>query len=310
MRLLLGWYAESKVSAKDFAIACHLCSTAGVVGADFERWATEPGQPSEGMYQRRLDKVLPARAPLCWVATPYLANGSKQRNVVAIPTVLLHECIAREIKSNPDIIASTDPDRLPPSYRRHPLVQQALHRGEAMPVPIALYLDGVRYTAPLAGRSESVVGIWAHTLATNKRHLLVAVRTRRFCTCGCKGWCTLQPLLWSLAWCMRVLASGVRPRACAEKPEMSPGLAEYHDKFGPGLGFTGIVLWLKGDWAEASHTLALPSVCAAHRPCPFCTQSSSTLHSSYRTFAFPAPEHSYEELCRNRETSVLIDTED
>ena len=61
---LLGLFAERKVTAKDFAIACHWCRAAGVPGADFSSYGLAPGQASDGAYQRYLDRAIPPHAPI------------------------------------------------------------------------------------------------------------------------------------------------------------------------------------------------------------------------------------------------------
>ena len=54
------------------------------------------------------------------------------------------------------------------------------------------------------------------------------------------------------------------------------------EEFGPRLAMTGIILWVKGDWAEVSHTLGLPSVTSKHAPGPFCDATCDNLHERYR----------------------------
>ena len=44
-----------------------------------------------------------------------------------------------------------------PAYKDHELVKAACAKGEQRPLPLGIYLDGVRVTAPLAGRYDSVI---------------------------------------------------------------------------------------------------------------------------------------------------------
>ena len=62
----------------------------------------------------------------------------------------------------------------PPCYTEHPKVQEARALGKRLPVPLAVYLDGVAFTSVMAGRSDTVLGIWVICLATFKRHLFAA----------------------------------------------------------------------------------------------------------------------------------------
>ena len=104
-------------------------------------------------------------------------KGKKGKRAVRdLPTKLMHESLAAEFREDPGMIDDSDLERWPPSYRLHPAVETALEKGTPLPMPFAIYLDGVRYNAPLAGRTDSVLGIWVYFLATGRRHLLVFSR--------------------------------------------------------------------------------------------------------------------------------------
>ena len=79
--------------------------------------------------------------------------------------------------------------------------------------------------------------------------------------------------------------------------------------FGRALTSPALVLWVKGDWGEASHTLGLPSVSSKFGSCPMCSLGSDDFHTLYRSLEFPAPEGSYEDWCIAREKKVLLQTE-
>ena len=70
LELLLGLYPQSKVSAKDFTIACHYANEATIPEGKFALYAVAPGQASDGAYQRRLDTVLPGPSPMYFVNVP------------------------------------------------------------------------------------------------------------------------------------------------------------------------------------------------------------------------------------------------
>ena len=57
LKHFLGSYAQSKMSAKDFCVACHFAAVAGTPGAQFDMYALGPDHAS-GHYQRHLDHVL------------------------------------------------------------------------------------------------------------------------------------------------------------------------------------------------------------------------------------------------------------
>ena len=122
-----------------------------------------------------------------------------------------HEALTKEAMDNPSSIDAARAAAWPPSYETNPIVMSAVERGLPRPVPIAIYMDGVRYSAPLAGRSDSVVGMWMVNCFTNKRHLILTVRTNDMCRCGCRGFCSVYPLWEAIAWSCRALIQGRMP---------------------------------------------------------------------------------------------------
>ena len=84
----------------------------------------------------------------------------------------------KEVASDPSILvalegeADTEPDVMrTPAYKTHPLVIEAVADDRRLPIPLAVYLDGVAFTSHLGGRSDTTLGIWAIILVTHKRHL-------------------------------------------------------------------------------------------------------------------------------------------
>ena len=100
-----------------------------------------------------------------------------------------------------------------PKYITHPEVVKARLSGHTPPLPLAIYIDGVRFIAQSAGRSESVAGVWIENLLTSRRHFLVGIKSGDMCMCGCRGWCSLQPILAQIAWQLEVCQRGYVPYA-------------------------------------------------------------------------------------------------
>jgi hypothetical protein len=114
----------------------------------------------------------------------------------------------------------------------------------------------------------------------------------------------------SLRWSAEQLKSGVRSDVRHDGNGIDDELRRTIDKHGASLGFTGAVTWIKGDWAEVSHTLAMPSVGSKHCPCPFCSCTSETMHTRNVNFDFPTRDGTYEDWCRVREHKVTVDSEE
>ena len=174
---LLEMYATRQISAKDFCIACYFAGVAKTQGANFEAYGLAPGQSSDGAYQRHLDRILPPVEPLYLIDVPGMVRGRGERCSRSMHTNPFHESLAKEVRMDPSILDKAQELEWPPCYHEQPLVQLARNNGERLPLPLVLYLDGVRYTALQAGRSDSILGIWAFNAVTNKRHLLISLRT-------------------------------------------------------------------------------------------------------------------------------------
>jgi len=69
LRHLQLLYAERKLTAKDFAIACHFCVESEVRGADFAPFAVPPEQAT-GNYQKAIDRAILPFDRLYLVPTP------------------------------------------------------------------------------------------------------------------------------------------------------------------------------------------------------------------------------------------------
>ena len=102
-----------------------------------------------------------------------------------------------------------------PTFRRR---LQGLGQDARPCFPVALYMDGVRFTKSIMpGHMDSLLNITVCNLATQTRHFTGMLRKSEFCRCGCLGWCTLYPLWAFLAWCFR------QGRARVQSPQRHEG---------------------------------------------------------------------------------------
>ena len=154
-----------------------------------------------------------------------------------------------------------------------------------MPPPqaLAIYTDGVRYQSPLSTNCDTITGFWLINMTTGKRHLITPWRSNMSCRCGCGGRHSMWQILRYIKYCLLALADGKRPatdvngNAWADDHIMKTVIGKY----GTDLGVTGLVGWLKGDWADVNKTHGVPSVMSSNNPCPFCSCKSADMHAHY-----------------------------
>ena len=106
--------------------------------------------------------------------------------------------------------------------KKHPLVKKAHEEGRPWPLNLGLFLDGTSFTSHIAGRAQSVDGVWIINLITGTRYYYGGLRTGEMCRCGCRGWCSVWVVLRSLKHALKIIASGVRPLKTWRGEELAP----------------------------------------------------------------------------------------
>ena len=164
MVAFLSLLALCKLTAKDFCILCPYATFASVPVADFGANAYTPDQLPH-RYQEHLGKMLPGGGPCYHVDTPIYSKGGT-REVRPIPTSFIPVQLVREFDQTPTIadalngVSETVPDVMQTkAYKEHVVVARARKRGDAFPIPLATYLDGVATASKLAGRSDTTLGV-------------------------------------------------------------------------------------------------------------------------------------------------------
>jgi hypothetical protein len=161
--MLLGIYAScKKLSAKDFCILAHYLNDSGMVGAPWARFSRPPGLQS-GKYKRHLDKHIPEGGPFY---TARLATTNRKTSHQTSRPIIFRQVfrtIHAEVTGRGDILQKLqDPDfddvncvLSVPAYRDHPLVKKNIEETGQYPLPLAVYIDGVRFTPIQAGRYDA-----------------------------------------------------------------------------------------------------------------------------------------------------------
>ena len=146
------------------------------------------------------------------------------------------------------------------------------------------------------------------------RHLIVAIRKSDMCKCGCKGWCTLFTAFWFLRFQAEFLGRGTFPDSRHDHEPWRDSDRWREMAAGMILGFIGVCLFIKADWAELSVTLGLPTWADNLSPCPCClTPNVKDLLFAVTTWTphvLPfdeATEADYLEACQKCEIWVVIE---
>lgn len=316
-RLFKTLYAVHKISAQEFCILNYWADRADVLGADFAGYGLPPGEQS-GRYQQFLDSKIKERGPYEAVTVPCSSKHKAGRAETDIEIALAYESIADEIRNTPDASALLASAQLPRVYHENKHVQKAKRNGRPLPWPVALYSDGVQYTSSV-GRGHVVTGITMINVVTKKRHHVGAIGSFCACSCGCKGWCTMFPILCCCAWQLQVLASGKRTlqRYNGETVSLNSNhiLAQCIRKWGNELGFNAVLIYVMGDWMDAAKTHGLPAVMASYNFCPFCRCEKQTMISMSGECSlcgwpwFDVHADAYEEFCQSCEIKVSLTNE-
>eukprot|EP00971_Amphidinium_carterae_P196457 3898558-Amphidinium_carterae.1 len=129
-------------------------------------------------------------------------------------------------------------------------------------------LDGVAITSD---KRNGLLCFTICNLFSGNKWVWGAVRKSTLCKCSCKGWCTIWHFMQLVRWSMEALAEGNWPNADhlgQPFPDESFRQQEGRNPFP-----LACLVQIKGDWAEWSHPLGLPSWQSSSNPCPMCLAS-------------------------------------
>lgn len=308
VQFLLGLLYTNNISARSLCVICYWAHLAGAKGPVGE-YAEKPDS-SSGHFQRRVDRVTGIKlSEMCKamyrVPTPQHAKYDMCRTVHPMPVGVPHEELAKEFAEDPFAATGPSEPEWTESFKTHPVVRR--HPNELV-MPLGLYLDGISFT-----NRDSLLGIFIYSLHTMKRHLVAILRRSHFCKCGCRGWCTLYPVLSMIHWSLCALAQGQWPSTRHNGP-WDANDTERKAKGGQSLGFYGALLQVRGDWSEFSHTLGFADWSSKNFCCIFCdaTRDNRFNLSGFGPRMSPWRELTQadvEEACRRCEVWVSLSKE-
>jgi hypothetical protein len=280
---LLTLHTAGKMHANVMCIIAHWASiAAGNAAGDLAKLAMAPGKSSGG-YQRHVDTFLGRgdTSDLYEIDIPGHDKHAVARSALRMMAANPHERIHDELLESPDLLQQLvqyrDDVRLPQTYYDHPVVKANADTNVPV-IPLSLYLDGVR-----SHRRETVLNFTIQNIISGKRHLLFVLPHRQQCRCGCLGWCSLYAIYHWLVWCLSSLILGRYPSSRHDGKAWTPNddLARAATA-GTQFGFKAIVLQIRGDWAEFTHSMGFVPWNAVDHPCMFCDSSKDLMYSLLR----------------------------
>lgn len=304
---------KGMISARTACVLCYWAKRAGLKG-DGAKLALSPGRTG-GAHSEHFDKVTGIRehmdSDFYTLDIPGNDRSTLGRTPVGHCANFGYNGIADEMSKDAEfterLAAQIQTNTWGPIYSEHELVKA--HPLTSF-IPVAIYLDGVSFQ-----NRDSCLGIWLVNVYTNVRQLLLVLRRRSFCRCGCKGWCTLHTAFTYVAWVLENLMSGTHPnrRHDGPWPFDDPHLALANTP----LGFRCVPLYIKGDWAEFAHSFGFRTWTHHQHPCFSCCAtggpdgniatfegtSAVGVHWPLKTSA------SYEQACNSAEHSIHIESQ-
>lgn len=307
LQILLELRWKNRLSARGVCIIAWCAKQGGMAGG-IREFALHPNAQS-GHFQRKLDKELGISpdATLYDVLVPSFTKWEKERFVAPIPFCAVHEVIEDEVRHAPDQFAKLqkmlDEDELPLAYLDHPVVRAA---PPATVLPLSIYIDGLPIT-----KTDGVIGFHVKNLVTGARHICGTLRKSRLCKCGCRGWCSIFPVLCFMEYCCWAMIDKVMPAGRHDHLAWRLTDAAREMASGAALSFCAIVVKIAGDWSEYCTTLGMPTWAAKFHPCLFCFVTLAQLldPTPLSPGEFPyerKDETSYDLACRRCEIWVTL----
>jgi hypothetical protein len=268
---------------------------------------------SSGNFQKHLDLILgrdESDAKLYKLDMPGRSKYDVNRTKTSIFVIPPHESLQAELdhdamlaKLQSCVYESSD---WAPQYFSSSVVENAPPEVRRRMIPLSIYLDKVPYTT-----TDSFLGVFVCNLLSGMRHLSAIIRASDICPCGCRGWCSLFPIFLFLYWSLVALKLGIYPSTRHDREQF--GEAWRMDLAGVALPLAGVLIYIKGDWAEFAHSLGFPTWKHNTFPCIMCRALKEQLYSFREFSSVSMPwalhdEDSYESACGECEVHISIDS--
>ena len=301
---LLSQFQKGQLTAKDVCSISWHSMRAGAAGV-----GDLALDPSDTHHARHLRHALGMKArELSYViSVPMWCAHTDARVYKDFPLMLPHESFAQNYERQPDEfdVTTVPSDDLPPHYAGHPVT---IARGTRS-VPIGFYSDGVPHT-----KKDSMLCFYWNNVLSETRYLIATVRKSDLCQCGCRGGCTLGPIMRTIVWSFNVLAAGLFPGMDQDDQPFQSDLRAARRGFELADGLCGALCEMRADLLEFVTSLGFRRWDNVAAPCFGCNCTRAQL------FAFPLslsacpwqPKTSamYEDIARNSIKKVTVTSRD
>ena len=275
--LLVQVYLDNlPISAKTLCLLAWWACKGGLTGF-VEDLAYPPGRQS-GKYSQKVKKALRFDIHderLYKLETVCYDKFDRHRSVHHVWVLPPHEALHEQVSNEPSLA-----DRVADSikgadwadnYLAHPVVTN--NPGKVVH-PYALYVDGAPFT-----KHDGFVAISFYHLLEGSRLLSVLLRKSNMCKCGCRGWCTLYPVLYFLHCSIMALSVGKFWDYRHDNQPWIDGVDDFRNSVaGLEMALLGALVQIKNDWMEYSTTFGLPTWSSLFAPCPLCDAEQHELH--------------------------------
>ena len=308
--ILVDMVRRREVSSHRACVLSHYATGGGLIGSA-RSLVKAPGDKGTGHYKRHFERqVGDESSEFDYIfKVPGHNIHTRVRGPVTVVGYCAHEMLRAEWESDShDVEFVRRLDRntfFPQVYWDHPLTDV---EGKCRAVPGSIFIDGVPYS-----NVDGVVGVWIHSNISKKRHLLLSIRKRLFCRCGCRGWCTMHAVFLWLAWTLKCLVDGWMPE---ERHDGEPWLDSDAGRAilgGSSLGGRLCCTYRKCDWMEVATTYGFHSHSHSIRPCFTCNCHPGNMHSYEGISALALPWlpnelGDYEAACSRAERFAVLET--
>jgi hypothetical protein len=271
---LIGRVLQGKMPCVEACVISYWASLAGVGGVVADL-AMSPDSPS-GHFSRRFDDVVGIKKmqhAMTTIDVPGHSRSEMGRIVHKMPVIAPHEALHHEFVQHPELEAKlveqvADGD-LPAVYMNNAVAVASSHTVQ----PVVLYADGF----PIS-KKEGLIGFWVYFYLSQTRHLVAVIRKSRLCRCGCRGWCSIYPVLSFLRWSLHALSQKRYPSEDMSGKQWGEDDAGRESLAGEELAVGGVCFEIKGDWLEMQTTFGFANWADLNYPCFVCDATPQTMY--------------------------------